>query len=109
FLDGAIADDPGIVYKGIEPAMSILYLFHHGLDLHWLRHVTLDHQRLVQLLGHIHCVRLILPLRVGNVIDHPLRAVRPKTLYHFRADPARATGDQDNFASEIEWIRHLTI
>ena len=89
--------------------MSILYLLHHGRDLRWLRDVALDHQRLDQLISRIHRVGLILPLRVGDVIDHALRAVCAKSLYHFCANPARAAGDQHNFASEIERISHLPI
>ena len=60
--------------------MSILYLFHHGLDLRRLCDVALDHQRLFQFFRHVLRVGLILPLRIGDVIDHALRAVCAKSL-----------------------------
>ena len=87
--------------------MSILYPLHHAFDLRGLRHVALNHQWLIQFIRHIHRIGLVLPLRVGDVIDHALRALRAKSLYHFRADPARAAGDQHNFASEIQRIGHI--
>ena len=86
--------------------MSILDLLHHGLDLRRLCHVALDHQRLLQLIRHIHRIRLILTFRVSHVIGHALRAVFPERFDHLRANPARAAGDQHDFASEIQRIRH---
>ena len=51
-LNGAIADNPGIVYQDIEPAALILYLLHHRFDLLRLRHVALDYQRFIQFLRY---------------------------------------------------------
>src|SRR5262249_31753113 len=86
--------------------MSVLNLFHHGFALLWLCHVALNHERLGQLIGHLHRVRLILLLLVGDVIDDALRPVCAESLYHFRADSARAASDQHNFPGEIQWIAH---
>ena len=86
--------------------MSILYLLHHRLDLRRLRYIALDHQRLLQFIRHIHRIRLILSFRVSHVIDHALRAVFAECFNHFRPNPARATSDEHDFASEIE-VRHF--
>ena len=82
-----------------------------GLDVGVLHALPLDgtEQRVHLAVGRIHRIGLILPSRVGDVIDHALRAVCAKSLYHFCANPARAAGDQHNFASEIERISHLPI
>jgi hypothetical protein len=50
-----------------------------------------------------------LPLRVGYIIDHTLRAAPSKGFDQLRANPARAARDQRDFSGEIKWIRHLTI
>ena len=86
--------------------MSILYLLHHRLDLLRLRHVALDHQRIIQFLRHILASDLFCPCGIGHVIDHALRAVFAEGLDHFRAETARAAGDEHDFAGEIERIGH---
>ena len=48
-----------------------------------------------------------MPLVIADEIDHGLRAVRVERLNHFRADTARATGDEHDFAAEIKRIGHI--
>ena len=86
--------------------MSILYLLHHRLYLRRLRHIALNHQRLVEVLRHVRRIGLVLSLRIGNVIHHALRAVFPERFDHFSADPPRAAGDQHHFARKIERVAH---
>ena len=40
------------------------------------------------------------------IIHDALRAPPAERLDHFRAEPARAAGDEHDFAGEIEWIGH---
>ena len=105
-LNGAIADNPGIVYQDIESAALILYLLHHRFDLLRLRHVALDHQRFIQLLRYTESIGFVLSLRVGDIIDHALRAAGAESSNHLRANPARAACNQRNFPGEIERILH---
>ena len=106
FLNRAIANDAGVVHENVEPAMSILYLFHHRFDLLRLGHVAFDHERILQLLRYALGVGFVSSFRVGDVIHYARGAAFPESLDHFRADPARAARDEHNFAIEIE-IRHF--
>src|SRR4029077_10934976 len=87
-LNGAIADNPGIVYQDIEPTALILYLLHHRFDLLRLRHVALDYQRFIQFLRYTESIGFVLSLRVGDIIHHALRAAGAETSNHLRANPA---------------------
>ena len=106
FLDGAIADNPGIVYEDVEPAALILDLFHHRFDLQRLRHVALDHQRLFQFLCYTQSIGFVLSLRVSDIIHHALCAAGAESLNHLRTNSPRAARNQRNFPGEIERIFH---
>ena len=76
----AIADDPGVVHENVEPAMSILYLLHHRFDLLRLRHVALDRQAGLSIpVATLVRISFVLSLRIGDVIDHALRAAFSRT------------------------------
>ena len=79
-LDGAIADNPGIVYKDIEPAALILDLLHHRFDLRRLRHVALDYQRFIEFLCYTESIGFVLALSVGDIIHHALRSAARRKL-----------------------------
>ena len=102
FPNGAIADDPGIVHQNVEPAALFLYLLHHRLDLLRMCDVTVDYERVDQCIRHFHRLGLVLALRVREIIHRALRSALPKSLDHFRANAARTTGDEHNFAGEIQ-------
>ena len=105
-LNGAIADNAGIVYQDIEPAALILYLLHHHFDLLRLRHVALDYQRFIQFLRYTESIGFVLSLRIGEVIHHALSAACAESLNHLCANTARAACNQRNFPGEIERILH---
>ena len=69
--------------------MSILYLFHHRLDLGRLGHVAFDHQRVLQLIRHIGRIRLVLALGVGHIIYDTVCPACAESLDHLRPNAAR--------------------
>ena len=93
---------PELLTSMSRPAAFILDLFHHRLDLAGLGDVAFDHDWFVQIARYLFGVRFVSSLRVGHIIDDALRATLPKRLDHLRANPARAAGDERNFAGEIE-------
>src|SRR4029079_2503074 len=106
FFDGAIADNPGIVYEDVEPAALLLDLFHHRFDLQRLRHVALDHQRLFEFLCYSQSIGFVLSLRVSDIIHDALCTPGSESLNHLRTNSPRAASNQGNFPGEIESIFH---
>ena len=106
FLDRAIADDAGVVDQDVEAAETFADLFHHRFGLLRICHIAFDDERLFQFRRNVFRVRFVLPLLIGDVVNDALRAASAERLNHFRAEPARAAGDEHDFAGKIERISH---
>ena len=60
-------------------------------------------------LRDVFSIGFVLPLRIGDVVDHALRAAFSEGFDSFGADATGTPSDEHNFAGEIEWIRHAPI
>ena len=106
-LDRAVADDPGIVDQDVEPA-DVAPGFASSSprpDRAWLRRTRSPAVPSIPC-DRIRASALFCPCGIGDVIDHAFRAARAEGFDHFRADAARAAGDEHDFSGEIEWVIH---
>ena len=86
--------------------LLLAYLLHHCFNLLRLCDITLDYERFPDFCRYFHGVRLVLALRVGDVIDYALRTMSAERLDHLRAHPSRAARDEHNFPGEIQQVAH---
>src|SRR5205085_5198449 len=101
-----IAHDARIVDEDVDPAERVANLAHHRRDLLGVGDVALDARRGTDLVGNALGVAFVAALWVINIVDDALRPTRGKSADCRLADAARAAGDQNNLAREIEWIAH---
>ena len=97
---------PELFTRMSKPPNFVRDLFHHRLDLTRLCDVAFDHERLFQVARDVLGVRFVFSFGIADEIDHALRAARPESSNHFRANPARAAGDEHDFAGVIKRISH---
>ena len=107
FFDGAVTNDTRVIDENVQTAALVADLHHHRFNLRGITNVAFDDERIGQRLCDVFSVRFVFALRVGNIIDHTLRAALPKRFDCCGADTARAAGHQHHFAAKIQRIFHL--
>src|SRR6202035_3716115 len=98
-----------VIDENVQTAAFVADLHYHGFNLRGISNVAFDDKRIGQGLRDVLSIGFVLPLRIGNVIDHAFRAALSKSLDRFGPDATGTAGDEHDFAGEIEWIRHLMI